>query len=159
MRLSFALLAIVLLFAGPAAAVEPDEMLDDPKLEQRAREISAEVRCLVCQNQSIDESNAKLAADLRVLIRERLKAGDTNEEVFDFLVARYGEFVLLDPPVKPKTYVLWYGPAVLVVLGAVGIAVYFRRRRANAATASGGRLSREETERLQRILEHGDEAT
>lgn len=159
MRLSFALLAIVLLFAGPAAAVEPDEMLDDPKLEQRAREISAEVRCLVCQNQSIDESNAGLAADLRVLIRERLKAGDTNQEVFDFLVARYGEFVLLDPPVKPETYVLWYGPAVLAALGAVGVAVYFRRRRANAAKAPGGRLSREETERLQHILERGDEAT
>lgn len=156
MRAGLALL-VLLLLAAPAVAVEPDEMLDDPALERRAREISSEIRCLVCQNQTIDESNAELAADLRVLIRERLKAGDTNQEVRDFLVARYGDFVLLEPPVKPKTYALWYGPAGLLALGAVGVVVYFRRRRA-AGHGPGAPLSREEARRLERILDRDDGA-
>lgn len=148
------LLALALaLLTTPALAVEPEEMLDDPKLEQRARELSAEIRCLVCQNQSIDESNARLAADMRRLIRERIKAGDSNAEIKDYLTNRYGDFVLLKPPMKPETYVLWYAPAALVALGAVGVAVYFRRRR-RAGTGAG--LSDAERERLRKILEERD---
>src|SRR3546814_8042783 len=103
------LLVLSLLLAAPALAVEPSEMLDDPVLEQRARDLSAEIRCVVCQNESIDSSNAEIAHELRVLVRERLVAGDSDPEVLDYLVARYGDFVLLRPPMKPSTYLLWYG--------------------------------------------------
>ncbi len=152
------LLALLLLLLGaPAGAVEPGEMLDDPAKEARARELSAQIRCLVCQNQSIDESNAGLAADMRQLIRERIEAGDSNEEIKAYLTARYGDFVLLKPPMKPETYVLWYGPAVIVALGALGIVVYFRRRRRpSAATAT---LSEAERRRLDAILEERDETS
>jgi len=107
-------------------------MLKDPALEARARAISRELRCLVCQNQSIDESNADLAHDLRVIVRERLSAGDSDAQVKAYLVARYGDFVLLDPPFKGKTLLLWCGPAVLLLLGAGGIYVLLRRRPAGA---------------------------
>jgi len=107
-------------------------MLKDPALEARARAISRELRCLVCQNQSIDESNADLAHDLRVIVRERLSAGDSDAQVKAYLVARYGDFVLLDPPFKAKTLLLWCGPAVLLLLGAGGIYVLLRRRPAGA---------------------------
>ncbi|RDD60588.1 cytochrome c-type biogenesis protein [Ferruginivarius sediminum] len=153
-----AILSLVLiLLTAPALAVEPKEMLDDPKLEQRARELSAEIRCLVCQNQSIDESNAGLAEDMRLLIRERIKAGDSNAEIKDYLTARYGDFVLLKPPMKPETYILWYAPAVLVVLGAFGVGVYFWRRRRGGASASD-HLSAAEQQRLRKILEERDGA-
>ena len=116
--------ALVLLFAlllAPAAwAVEPDEMLKDPVLESRARELSRHLRCLVCQNQSIDDSAAPLARDLRVLVRERLVAGDSDDKVLAFLTQRYGSFVLLKPPVKPATYLLWFGPFAVLILGGLG---------------------------------------
>ena len=142
----------------PALAVQPDEMLDDPHKEQRAQELGEHIRCLVCQNQAIEESNAPLAADMRELVRKRIKAGDSNEEIKAYLTERYGDFVLLKPPMKPGTYALWYGPFVVVALGAVGVAVYFRRRRA-AASAAADRLSPEEERRLREVLNERDEAT
>lgn len=126
--------ALVLLIAVPAHAVDPREMLPDPVLEKRARALSAELRCVVCQNQSIDDSEADLAKDLRLLIRSRLTAGDTDQEVLDYVTARYGDFVLLRPPVTGATAVLWIGPILFAVLGAVGIVLYYRRRRTDAST-------------------------
>ena len=144
--------------AMPAGAVEPDEILDDPVLEARARDISAGLRCLVCQNESIDASSADLARDLRLLVRERLVAGDSDDQVRAFMVARYGDFVLLKPPVKPETYLLWFGPALFLLLGAFGVVVYLRRRRPDAGagteTASPAPLAPEEQARLKRILEN-----
>ena len=141
---------LVLLMAAPALAVNPDEVLDDPVLEARAREISKEVRCLVCQNQSIDDSNAGLARDLRVIVRERLIAGDTDQQVLDFLVARYGDFVLLRPPLKAQTYLLWFGPILLLV---VGMWMVFRILRRNSAASSLNTvpLSPDETRRLEEL--------
>lgn len=152
------LIALILLPAGAARAVMPDEMLQDPALEHRAREISKGLRCLVCQNQSIDDSDADLAKDLRLLVRERLKAGDSDAEVVNYLVARYGDFVLLKPPVKGTTIALWAGPALFVLLGAIGIAVFFRRNRQRAATAAAkpAPLSPEEQKRLAALLDAGD---
>ena len=123
------LAAILLTAVGTAAyAVEPSERLADPVLEARARALSQELRCLVCQNQSIDESNADLAHDLRVLLRKRLAAGDTDKQALDYIVARYGVFVLLDPPFEPTTYLLWLTPPVLVLgIGAL-LAIRARRR-------------------------------
>jgi cytochrome c-type biogenesis protein CcmH len=118
-----------LLAISPAWAVNPDEMLADPALEARAREISKGLRCVVCQNESIDESNADLAADLRRLVRERLTAGDTDAQVVQFIVDRYGDFVLLRPPVKPATYPLWGAPLVLLLVAAAVVVTYMRRRR------------------------------
>ncbi|WP_067341294.1 cytochrome c-type biogenesis protein [Stappia indica] len=150
------ILALAMLAAAlPAAyAVAPDEVLDDPVLEHRARELSAELRCMVCQNQSIDDSDAPLAKDLRILVRERLVAGDTNDQVVDFLVARYGEFVLLKPRLSVQTLVLW-GLAPLALL--IGMAVLYRgarKRRGTAPVAASGatRLSEDEQAELDRIL-------
>jgi cytochrome c-type biogenesis protein CcmH len=125
------LLTVAFLLAAPSPchAVNPDEMLADPALEARAREISQGLRCVVCQNESIDESNADLAGDLRRLVRERLVAGDSDEQVVQFIVDRYGDFVLLRPPVKPATYPLWAAPVVIPVIAAVIIIMYLRRRR------------------------------
>ena len=117
-----------LLAAGPAAAVQPDEVLKDPALEHRAREISAGLRCLVCQNQSIDDSDAPLAKDLRLIVRERLKAGDSNQAVEDYVVGRYGEFVLLRPVFALHTLLLWATPLLAVLLGGFGIWRLARRR-------------------------------
>ena len=128
MLIALSLLIAVCVLAPPGVAVEPDEMLDDPILEGRARDISKLLRCLVCQNQSIDDSNADLARDLRVVVRERLVAGATNAQVIAFVTARYGDFVLLKPPFKPVTYLLWLGPAVVLVAGVVAIIVVLRRR-------------------------------
>ncbi|MPZ09630.1 MAG: cytochrome c-type biogenesis protein CcmH [Kiloniellaceae bacterium] len=149
------LLAAALLLAGalPGFAVEPDEMLDDPVLEQRARALSAEIRCVVCQNESIDSSNAEIARELRLLVRERLAAGDSDRQVFDYLVARYGDFVLLRPPMKPTTYLLWFGPFLMLLFGVVAVFVYFRRQRGGAAMPPA--LSAEEEERLARMLAEG----
>ncbi|MGH7063457.1 MAG: cytochrome c-type biogenesis protein [Stellaceae bacterium] len=136
---------------GPliAQAVEPSERLADPVLEARARTISGELRCLVCQNQSIDESSADLAHDLRVLVRQRLAAGDSNRKVLDYIVARYGTFVLLDPPFEPATWLLWLGPPLLL-LGAGGLLVVRARlRRADAGPAP---LSPEENARAAMLL-------
>lgn len=150
-------LLVALVASIPALAVQPDEMLADPVLEGRAREISARVRCLVCQNQSIDDSNADLAGDLRRLVRERLQAGDSNQQVLDFLVARYGPFVLLEPPMMPSTWLLWYGPIGLLGLGAAGIAVstVLRARRSVAPEP----LSSEERSRLDALLSDDAAAT
>ena len=142
-------LALLLLATNFAAAVEPGEMLKDPALEARARAISQEIRCLVCQNQSIDDSNADLAHDLRVIVRERLSAGDSDQQVKDYLTARYGDFVLLDPPFKTKTLILWAGPGTLLLLGIAIIALAARRRRAVAAAP----LSDEERRRLAQLLD------
>ena len=132
---------------GPAHAVRPDEMLADPALEARAREISRDLRCLVCRNQSIDDSDADLAHDLRVLVRERLKASDSNDQVIGFVHARYGDFVLLRPPFAIGTALLWGGPVLVLLLGGVAIARFYRRRE--AATPP---LSPEERQRLSAML-------
>lgn len=142
--------AIALALCGAAAAVTPGEMLDDPALEARARALSAELRCMVCQNQSIDDSDAPLAHDLRVLLRERIVAGDTDEQVMDFLVERYGEFILLKPRFSARTALLWAAPVVLLVVGGVVAFGVMRRRSASPATPTS--LSREETVELDRIL-------
>lgn len=124
----------LMLIATPAQAVDPREMLPDPVLEKRARALSAELRCLVCQNQSIDDSDAELAKDLRLLIRSRLTAGDTDQEVIDYVTARYGDFVLLRPPVTGATAVLWVGPVLFAMFGALGIVLYYRRRHPGTST-------------------------
>jgi cytochrome c-type biogenesis protein CcmH len=121
-----ALLLAVLALAGPASAVTPDEQLKDPGLEARARAISQELRCVVCQNQSIDESEAPLAHDLRVVLRERLAAGDTDDQAKAYLVKRYGNFVLLKPPFEPATWALWLGPLIILTIGGFGVAMYWR---------------------------------
>ena len=144
------LAAVLLVFAAlPALAVQPDEVLNDPVLERRARAISAGLRCLVCQNQSIDDSDAPLAKDLRLLVRERLKAGDGDADVRDFIVRRYGEFVLLKPAFGLRTALLWLGPALILLAGAAGLAVALRRRRAGSAV---GALSPEERAALEALL-------
>jgi cytochrome c-type biogenesis protein CcmH len=157
-RRSKALLAGLLLtlafscFAAfPLRAVESSEMLPDPALEARARTISKELRCLVCQNQSIDDSEAPLAHDLRVLVRERLKAGDTDAQVVDFVVARYGEFVLLKPRLSWHTLTLWAAPPATVLLGAAMLFVIGRRRR-NASAQETANLTSEEEARLAELL-------
>lgn len=139
-----------LVLAGAAFAVQPNEMLDDPVLEERAREISKGVRCLVCRNESIDESNAELARDLRILIRERIVDGDTDEEVVDYLVARFGEYVLLNPRADGVNLILWVAGPVLF-LGGLAIALVYLRRRGEAAPVDG--LSDEEQARLSELLE------
>jgi cytochrome c-type biogenesis protein CcmH len=144
-----AFLLAFLLSAAAARAVEPSEMLKDPALEARARSISREIRCLVCQNQSIDDSNADLARDLRIIVRERLTAGDSDLQVRNYLVARYGDFVLLDPPFKAKTVILWAGPGLLLLLGAGVIAFAARRRRITAVMPSP--LSDHERRRLSEL--------
>jgi len=146
-------MAFVLFSQQNVRAVEPSEMLDDPKLEARARELSKNLRCLVCQNESIDESNADLAKDLRILLRERLKAGDTDEEAVQYLVDRYGEYVLLKPRFAPHTLVLWIGPFLVLLIGAYAL---WRARR-KVATAPAAKkveadLSEEERKRLEELL-------
>jgi len=139
-----------LLCQGVAAfAVEPDEMLADPALEARAREISKELRCLVCQNQSIDDSSADLARDLRILVRQRLVAGDSDEQVVQYVADRYGDFVLLRPPLKPATLALWLAPPLLLVAGAIMSILYLRRRR---AVETAQPLTPEEQRRLDELL-------
>jgi cytochrome c-type biogenesis protein CcmH len=146
------LAAALLLVAQPggALAVEPDEVLSDPRLEARARALSAELRCLVCQNQSIDDSNAPLARDLRLLVRERLKAGDSDEEVREFIVGRYGSFVLLRPPFEDATLLLWLTP--ILVLAAVAAAIVLRRRARPERNERVEPLSLEERRKLERVL-------
>ena len=147
---------LVLLSPGPASAVEPDEILEDPALETRARELSKGIRCLVCQNESIDSSNADLARELRLLVRERLVAGDSDVEVLDFLVERYGDFVLLEPPVRPGTYLLWFGPFILLALGLVLVMVYFRGARSEVP-ATAAPLSDAEKARVSALIDQAGE--
>ena len=125
-------------------------MLTDPALEARAREITRQLRCLVCQNQSIDDSDADLARDLRVLVRERIAAGDTDRQVVDYVVSRYGDFVLLRPPIKPLTWALWFGPAIIAGLGLIALVVYFRRGRRGVEPATP--LSEQEEKRIAQVL-------
>lgn len=153
------LVAVLALFAAAphARAVEPDEVLSDPALEARARDLSTILRCLVCQNQSIDDSNAPLARDLRLLVRERLRAGDTDSQVREFVVARYGDFVLLQPPFKVGTLMLWIGP-FLALLGALALAW---RTFGDANSAAPGRvaakpLTPEEEAKLKRLIDRKD---
>ncbi|MFV3127413.1 cytochrome c-type biogenesis protein [Niveispirillum sp. KHB5.9] len=136
----------------PALAVMPDEKLSDPALEARAREISKELRCLVCQNQSIDDSNADLARDLRVLVRERLVKGDSNDQVLAYVHDRYGDFVLLRPPVTGYTALLWGGPFLLLALSALGTALYLRQRRRDVEGAQAPALTADEEMRLAALL-------
>lgn len=158
-RIPTALFLATTLLVAPAAAVQPDERLADPALETRARALSAELRCLVCQNQSIDDSNAQLAKDLRVIVRERLVAGDTDAEVLDFLEARYGEFVLLKPRFEAHTLVLWLaGPVLLVVGAAIAWLSYRRRARLAASGVSDAALSVEERAAVDRLMKGGNEA-
>ncbi len=147
-----AVLALLLALAPAAGAVEPRERLADPGREARARALSKELRCLVCQNESIDDSNADLAHDLRVLLRERITAGDSDRQALQFIVSRYGEFVLLKPPVEPATSALWFGPPAILALGAAGAALYLRRRR-RAPEAAPAPLTEAERRRLATLLE------
>lgn len=143
---------VLLLPSSPLRAVEPSEMLTDPLLEGRARALSKELRCMVCQNESIDDSGAPLAHDLRVLVRERLKAGDSDAQVLDFLVARYGEFVLLKPRLSWHTAILWGLPPVTLLIGAVTIAFVVRRRRRAPAEAGAANLTAAEEARLSDLM-------
>ncbi len=150
-----AVLFCLVLLSTPAIAVEPSERLADPTLEARARAISRELRCLVCQNESIDESGADLAHDIRVLLRERLKAGDTDAQARQYLVDRYGQFVLLRPPVEPATYLLWFGPAGVLLLAFAGTVIHLRRRAASP-DATPTPLNASERHELDRLLRDGD---
>jgi cytochrome c-type biogenesis protein CcmH len=147
-----ALLLSLMIFASVASlAVEPAEMLKNPELEARARAISANLRCLVCQNETIDESNADLAHDIRVLLRQRLTEGDTDQQAIKAIVDRYGDFVLLNPPVKPATYVLWFGPTAILALGLIGGWVWLRRPAGAVAP-----LNPDERRRLDMLLREAD---
>jgi len=149
--LGWLLFAVTICVAIPAHAVRPDEMLADPGLEARAREVGSELRCLVCRNQSIDDSDADLAHDLRMLVRERIKAGDTNDQVIAYIRSRYGDFVLLRPPFKGDTLLLWGGPLLILILGGVAFARFYRGRNDTAPTP----LSAEERRRLAAVLGEG----
>jgi cytochrome c-type biogenesis protein CcmH len=139
--------------AMPAAfAVQPDEILKDPALEARARALSKELRCMVCQNQSIDDSDAPLARDLRLLVRERLVAGDSDDKVLAFLTDRYGAFVLLKPQFSIETAVLWLAPVLILIAGGVGMIMFLRRRPAARVEASGGTLTTDEQKRVAELL-------
>ncbi len=149
--------AIVIVFATlaslDAGAVLPDEVLTNPVLEARARAISKELRCVVCQNQSIDDSNAPLARDMRILVRERLVSGDTDRQVKDYLVERYGNFVLLRPPVQADTLFLWLGPAIFLLTAFGGFALYLRKSKNQQVITAPAPLSDEEEAQLQRANE------
>lgn len=156
-RRARSVLAVFLFVMTPfgAGAVEPNELLSDPVLEARARVLSKNIRCLVCQNQSIDDSNASLARDLRIIVRERLVAGDSDNEIYAYLVARYGDYVLLKPPIKPSTYILWYGPIVIFGLGSLGAVAFLARRRRAARPEP---LNAEETARFAKLMDEDEEA-
>ncbi|GAA0586512.1 cytochrome c-type biogenesis protein [Caenispirillum bisanense] len=159
-------LALSLGLALPAAAVQPDEMLADPVLENRARDISKQLRCVVCQNENIDESNAELARDMRLLVRDRLVQGDSDGAILDYMVDRYGDYVLLEPPFKASTYALWFGPVIFVLLAALaGWAFYRNRAAAGPVAAAAGpaagagkpaELTAEERQRLEALLRDAD---
>lgn len=151
MRWLIALIAIML--AAPTLAVLPDEMLRDPRLEARARVISQQLRCVVCQNQTIDDSDAPLARDLRLLVRERLTRGDSDHQAIEYLVARYGNYVLLKPPFERATLLLWLGPAAFVLIGGIGVVAYFGSRR--VTPDDNGALSAEEAARVDALLREG----
>ncbi|MEM8572463.1 MAG: cytochrome c-type biogenesis protein [Pseudomonadota bacterium] len=144
------LAALIAFLPVTAGAVQPDEVLDDPALEERARAISAELRCVVCQSESIDESNASIARDLRLLVRERLVAGDSDAEAVNFIVARYGEYVLMRPPFTMSNAALWLSGPIFLLLGG-GIAFAFIRSRSKTVEVRAAPLSPEEQQRIQRL--------
>ena len=148
-RLFMLILAIIVSIPLNASAVEPSEILQNPQLEARARNLSQNIRCLVCQNQSIDDSNASLAKDLRKIVREQLVSGASDNEIYDFLIARYGDFVLLRPPVKATTYILWYGPLFIFFAGLL-LSVLFLIRRKRIMPEEP--LSLEEKEELSSLI-------
>ena len=150
------LIALALLSAAPAWAVQPDEVLPDPMLEARARALSKELRCMVCQNQSIDDSAAPLARDLRVLVRERLVAGDSDEQVLDFLVARYGEFVLLRPRFNGHTALLWLIPPGVLLGGGLALFLIGRSRAKPVTAGPDAELTPDEQARLTRLMQTSD---
>lgn len=145
------LILALMLLGTPVLAVQPDEILDDPKLEERAREISKDLRCLVCRNENIDDSNAPLARDLRIEVRDQLTEGASNDEVVDFLVGKYGEYVLLKPQVKGSNWVLYGAGPVMLILAVLGGGLYLRRRSQGAAPNEAA-LSARENERLDEIM-------
>lgn len=158
-RLLGVILLISAVWASPSYAVNPEEILSDPIMEENARAVSRHLRCVVCQNQSIDDSDAELARDMRVLVRERIMAGDTNREVLDYMVSRYGNYVLLKPPFQASTYVLWIGPFVIFLLGliAVGVFMYQRRPRAvpvgeKSRNTGPTSLTDEERKKLDKLM-------
>jgi cytochrome c-type biogenesis protein CcmH len=155
MRLLPLALLLTLAVGSPAFAVQPDEMLSDQRLEARARDLSRELRCMVCQNQSIDDSDAPLARDLRILVRERLQAGDNDRQIIEFLTARYGEFILLKPRFGPQTVLLWLLPAILLLIGAFGLFVRVRRQR--TAGEAEAALTPAERTRLGKLVNSPDE--
>ncbi|MDZ4376295.1 MAG: cytochrome c-type biogenesis protein [Phenylobacterium sp.] len=149
-RLAGLTLGLVLaVTAAPALAVKPDEQLADPALEARALTLGKELRCVVCQNQSIDDSDAALARDLRLILRERIAAGDTDEQAVDYIVARYGSFVQLRPPLRADTLALWFGPLAVLLLGGAGVFLYICSRR---PTAAGAGLTPEEEAEVAKVL-------
>lgn len=151
LRHAFIALLVSFLASLPARAVQPDEMLNDPVLESRARDLSRELRCMVCQNQSIDDSEAPLARDLRLLVRERLSKGDSDQQVIDYLVARYGQFVLLKPPLEWHTLILWGLPPAALIAGLIGLMIKARRQ---SSTRSGTeKLSQDEERRLTTLVD------
>jgi cytochrome c-type biogenesis protein CcmH len=159
MRKALFALALVFAWPPPAWAVNPDEVLSDPVMENRAREISRGLRCLVCQNQSIDDSDADLAKDLRIIVRERLTAGDSDAQVVDFVVSRYGDYVLLKPPFKLATQGLWRGPTAIAGGGLIAVLMFFRRRRTGESAVQPAAvltrpppLSDEENRRIEELL-------
>ena len=148
MRRALAFMALAWLAIAPALAQEAP--LADPALEQRARDLGREIRCVVCQSQSVADSDADIAQELRVLIREQIAAGKSDQDIRDYLVARYGDFVLFDPPFKASTYVLWIGPFAILAIGAIGVTVYFRRRAQEPARPR--ELNPDEQSRVARLL-------
>jgi cytochrome c-type biogenesis protein CcmH len=153
-RLAMAALLALSLLPAAAYAVDPNERLADPILEARARALGKELRCMVCQNESIDDSNADLAHDLRVLVRERLKHGDSDAQIVDYLRARYGDFILLKPPIEPATYFLWFGPGIALLLAGGGIGLAARRR---GGVSPPRPLDAEEQQRVAALLSRGEE--
>jgi cytochrome c-type biogenesis protein CcmH len=156
-RRALAFLVLAWLAIAPPLIQEglaQEAQLADPQLEQRARDLGREIRCVVCQSQSVADSDADIAQELRVLIREQIAAGKSDQEIRDYLVARYGDFVLFDPPFKGSTYALWLGPFAILVLAGIGVALYFRRSREPARVRE---LSADEHSRVERLLHDGPE--
>ena len=155
MRRALLGILVLMMAANAASAVQPDEIMSDPVKEARARDLSRELRCMVCQNQSIDDSDAPLAKDLRILVRERIAAGDSNAQVIDFIVARYGEFVLLKPRLNAHTWILWLLPPLVLAGGGIALWMQARRRRKSVAGEEDPallKLSAEEEARLERLI-------
>jgi len=155
LRISILTIAFSALLLADSLAVEPSEILDDPRHESRARELSKALRCVVCQNQSIDDSDAALARDMRILVRERITAGDSNEEVLDYVVLRYGDFVLLKPPFKKTTLVLWLGPILMFGMALLGALLFFRRQKSATSLMKcdpSAELDETERKRLNALL-------